>query len=46
MKKKLIAALLASAMAVTMVSGVTVMAEEKEEKESYTIGFSPVYTDK
>lgn len=38
MKKKLIAAILTGAMAATMVSGVSVMAEEDE---SYTIGFSP-----
>ena len=40
MKKKILAALLTGAMALSMVSGVTVMAEA-EESGSYTIGFSP-----
>ena len=40
MRKKIIAAFLTGAMALSMISGVTVMAEE-EEKDSYTIGFSP-----
>ena len=38
MKKKFMAVLLTGAMAVSMVSGITVKADEKE---SYTIGFSP-----
>lgn len=43
MKKKIITALLASAMVVSMVSTNVVMAEETTESsgESYTIGFSP-----